>query len=134
MAMAVKIREKQLSKDRALKRRKRHLRVRRKVKGTPERPRLVVFRSHKHIYAQLVIDNPIGPATVITGASSLSPEIRDELKGKTKTEKAKIVGQLIAKRAIEKGIKQVAFDRGGYRYIGRVKALAEGAREGGLEF
>ncbi len=132
--MSVKIREKHLAKDRALKRRKRHLRVRRKIKGTPERPRLVVFRSHKHIYAQLVIDNPIGPATVITGASTLSPEIREEVKGKSKTEAAKLVGQLIAKRAIDKGYKQVAFDRAGYKYIGRVKALAEGAREGGLEF
>ncbi len=132
--MSVKIREKHLAKDRALKRRKRHLRVRRKVKGTPDRPRLVVFRSHKHIYAQLVIDNPVGPATVITGASTLSPEIREEVKGKTKTEAAKLVGQLIAKRAMEKGYKQVAFDRAGYKYIGRVKALAEGAREGGLEF
>ncbi len=132
--MSVRIREKHLAKDRALKRRKRHLRVRRKVKGSPERPRLVVFRSHKHIYAQLVIDSPVGPAIVITGASTLSPEIREELRGKTKTEAAKLVGQLIAKRAIEKGYRKVAFDRAGYRYIGRVKALAEGAREGGLEF
>ncbi len=117
------------------RRKRRHLRVRKKVKGTEERPRLVVYKSNKHIWAQIVIDPPIGPSRVITGASSLSPEIRDALKElKGKTAKAKEVGKLIAKRAIEKGIKKVAFDRAGYKYHGRVKAFAEGAREGGLEF
>jgi len=118
-----------------LRRKRRHLRVRKKVKGTEERPRLVVFKSAKHIYAQLVIDPPIGPCKVICGASTLSPEIREEVKGlKGKIEKAKLVGKLIAKRALEKGFKKVVFDRAGYKYHGRVKALAEAAREAGLEF
>ena len=122
-------------KEKVRRRKRRHLRVRKKVVGTEERPRLVVFKSNKHIWAQLVIDPPIGPCKVITGASSLSPEIRDKLKEiKGKVEKAREVGKLIAKRALEKGIKKVAFDRAGYKYHGRVKALADGAREGGLEF
>ncbi len=117
------------------KRKRRHLRVRKKVKGTEERPRLVVYKSNKHIWAQIVVDPPIGPSRVITGASSLSPEIREQLKEvKGKIAKAKEVGKLIAKRAMEKGITQVAFDRAGYKYHGRVKALADGAREGGLKF
>ncbi len=117
------------------KRKRRHLRVREKVKGTEERPRLVVYKSNKHIWAQIVVDPPIGPSRVITGASSLSPEIREQLKEvKGKIAKAKEVGKLIAKRAMEKGITQVAFDRAGYKYHGRVKALADGAREGGLKF
>lgn len=118
-----------------LKRKKRHLRVRKKVKGTLERPRLVVFKSNKHIYAQLVIDSPVGPCKVITGASTLSPEIREEVKAtKGKIEKAKLVGKLIASRVQAKGFKKVVFDRGGYKYHGRVKALADAAREAGLEF
>jgi len=118
-----------------LKRKRRHLRVRKKVRGTPDRPRLVVYRSLKHIYAQLVIDQPTGPCKVITGASSLSPEIREEVKAvKGKTERAKLVGKLIAKRAMEKGYKKVVFDRAGYKYHGCVKALADAAREAGLEF
>jgi len=117
------------------RRKRRHLRVRKKVSGTPERPRIVVKKTAKHIYAQLVIDPPFDTAQVITGASTLSPEIRDELKNiRGKIEKAKLVGKLLAKRALEKGFKKVVFDRSGYRYHGRVKALAEGAREGGLEF
>jgi len=122
-------------KEKAEKRKRRHLRVRKKVKGTPDRPRLAVYKSLKHIYAQIIVDPPIGPCKVVTGASTLSPEIRDEMKNaKNKTEKAKLVGKLIAERAIKKGIKKVVFDRSGYKYHGRVKALAEGAREGGLEF
>uniref|UniRef100_A0A7C2K4U5 Large ribosomal subunit protein uL18 n=1 Tax=candidate division WOR-3 bacterium TaxID=2052148 RepID=A0A7C2K4U5_UNCW3 len=118
-----------------LKRKRRHLRVRKKVKGTEERPRLVVFKSAKHIYAQLVIDPPFGPCRVICGASTLSPEIREEVKAvKGKIEKAKLVGKLIAKRALDKGFKKVVFDRAGYKYHGRVKALADAAREAGLEF
>jgi len=116
------------------RRARRALRVRKKVVGTPERPRLRVFKSHKHVYAQLIVDPPVGPCRIITGASSLSPEIREEARGKPKMEKAKLVGQLIAKRALERGIKKVVFDRGGYPYHGVVKALAEAAREAGLEF
>lgn len=121
--------------EKVLRRKRRHLRVRKKVAGSEDRPRLTVYRSLKHIYAQIVVDPPIGPSKTIAGASTLSKEIQEELKNaKSKTEKARIVGRLIAKRAIEKGIKKVAFDRSGYKYHGRVKALAEGAREGGLEF
>ena len=117
------------------RRKRRHLRVRKKVVGTEERPRLVVRKSLKHMYAQLVIDSPLGPCRVITGASTLSPEIREEVaQAKGRVAQARIVGRLIAKRALEKGITKVAFDRAGYKYHGRVKALAEGAREGGLQF
>ncbi|RKZ01667.1 MAG: 50S ribosomal protein L18 [Candidatus Hydrothermota bacterium] len=122
-------------KEKVWRRKRRHLRVRKKVVGTPERPRLTVFKSHKHIYAQLVIDPPIGPCKVLTGASTLSPEIRDKVKElKGKVAKAKLVGLLIAERAKKLGIEKVVFDRSGYKYHGRVKALAEGAREGGLQF
>ena len=121
--------------EKVLRRLRRHKRIRKKVIGTEERPRLVVYKSAKHIYAQLVIDPPMGTAKVITGASTLSPDIRDKVKeAKSKTEKAKLVGQLIAERAKKHGITKVAFDRAGYRYIGRVKALADAAREAGLEF
>ncbi|HOK23181.1 MAG TPA: 50S ribosomal protein L18 [Candidatus Hydrothermia bacterium] len=117
------------------KRKKRHQRVRKSVRGVTERPRLVVYKSTKHIYAQLVIDPPIGPCKVLCGASTLSPEIREDLKStKGKVEKAKLVGKLIAVRATGKGFKKVVFDRSGYKYHGRVKALAEAAREAGLEF
>ena len=109
----------------------RHLRVRRKVSGTPERPRLCVFRSLKHIYAQ-VIDDTRGHTLV--SASDLDPEVREQVQGKTKTERARLVGQVLARRALEAGITRVVFDRGGYKYHGRVKALADGAREGGLQF
>ncbi|MFZ8833141.1 MAG: 50S ribosomal protein L18 [Candidatus Caldipriscus sp.] len=118
-----------------LKRRKRrHLRVRKKVVGTPERPRLVVFKSNKHIYAQLVIDYPFGPCKVITGASTLSPEIREKIANLKGIDKAREVGRLIAERAKKFGITKVVFDRAGYKYHGKIKALADGAREGGLEF
>ena len=121
--------------EKVLRRLRRHKRIRKKVIGTEERPRLVVYKSAKHIYAQLVIDPPTGTARVLTGASTLSPDIREKVKeAKTKTEKAKLVGQLIAERAKKLGITKVAFDRAGYKYIGRVKALADGAREAGLEF
>jgi large subunit ribosomal protein L18 len=112
-------------------RKRRHIRVRRKVSGTAERPRLAVFRSLNHIYAQ-VIDDTRG-STLVT-ASTLDAEIAGDSKGKKKTGKAELVGTLLARRAVEKGIKQVAFDRGGSLYHGRVKALAEAARKGGLEF
>jgi large subunit ribosomal protein L18 len=110
---------------------RRHHRVRQKVNGTTDKPRLCVFRSLNHIYAQ-VIDDSRGH-TLVT-ASTLDAEIAGDSKGKKKTGKAEMVGTLLAKRAIDKGISQVAFDRGGSRYHGRVKALAEAARKGGLKF
>ncbi|MEW6545971.1 MAG: 50S ribosomal protein L18 [Bacillota bacterium] len=119
------------AEERAQKRKRRHLRVRRRVKGTMERPRLSVFRSGKHIYAQ-VIDDTTG--RTLAAASSLDPELRKELPHGGNVGAARRVGELIGKRAQEKGIKKVAFDRGGYRYHGRVAALAEGARAAGLEF
>ncbi|TDT50418.1 50S ribosomal protein L18 [Fonticella tunisiensis] len=110
---------------------KRHLRVRKKVYGTAERPRLNVYRSEKHIYAQIINDD-LG--TTLVSASSIDKELKDTLKVGSNKEAAKAVGQLIAKRALEKGIKDVVFDRGGYIYHGRVKELAEAARESGLNF
>jgi len=110
---------------------RRHYRVRQKVNGNNARPRLCVFRSLNHIYAQ-VIDDSQGHTLV--AASSLDAEIAGDLKGKSKSERAGIVGSLLAKRATGKKIKQVAFDRGGFKYHGRVKALAEAARKGGLKF
>ncbi len=118
-------------KTRAEARKARHKRVRKKIMGTPERPRLNVFRSLKHIYAQ-IIDDYAGRTLV--AASTLDRELRDKIRYGGNIEAAKQVGALIAKRALEKGIKKVVFDRGGYLYHGRVKALAEAAREGGLEF
>ncbi len=114
-----------------LARYKRHARVRAKVQGTPSMPRLCVFRSLNHVYAQ-VIDDSQGHTLV--SASTLEPETRSETNGKVKTGKAALVGTLIAKRALSNGVKQVVFDRGGYKYHGRVKALAEAARQGGLKF
>lgn len=112
------------------RRKRRHKRIRKKVFGTPERPRLVVFRSLKHIYAQ-IIDDTIGHTLV--SASSLDKEFPKDKRGSNK-EGARIVGEMIAKRAIAKGIKKVVFDRAGYKYHGRVKELAEAARQAGLEF
>ena len=110
-------------------RKKRHLRVRNKVKGTAEAPRLNVYRSTTHIYAQ-VIDDTRG--VTLASASTVEKALEAELKGKNKVEQARVIGETIAKRAIEKGIKKVVFDRGGYLYTGRVKEVAEGARSGGL--
>lgn len=110
---------------------RRHRRVRQKVNGTADKPRLCVFRSLNHIYAQVIDDSQ--RHTLVT-ASTLDAEISGDSKGKKKTGKAEMVGTLLAKRAIDKGISQVAFDRGGSRYHGRVKALAEAARKGGLKF
>jgi large subunit ribosomal protein L18 len=112
-------------------RRRRHLRVRKKLTGTPERPRLVVFRSANHIYAQIV-DDSIGHTLV--AACDLEAELRASRNGKKKTEMADLVGQAIAGRAKAKGIGTVVFDRGGFQYHGRVKALAEAARKVGLSF
>lgn len=110
---------------------KRHRRVRKLVNGTASVPRLNVFRSLADIYAQ-VIDDDLG--VTIASASSLDKELKDQVIGKTKTEQAKLVGKLVAERAAEKGIKSVVFDRGGFRYMGRVKELADAAREAGLQF
>ena len=109
----------------------RHKRVRMKVKGIISRPRLCVYRSLNHIYAQ-VIDDTQGHTLV--SASTLDPELRSETAGKAKSSQGELVGTMIAKRALSKGINQIAFDRGGYKYHGRVKALAEAARQGGLKF
>lgn len=109
----------------------RHQRVRRKISGTSERPRLNIFRSLEHIYAQ-VIDDTAGHTLV--SASSLDKELAAAIGGKTKREQATVVGKTVAERAIAAGVNEVVFDRGGYLYHGRVKALAEGAREGGLKF
>ncbi|WP_280101477.1 50S ribosomal protein L18 [Thermovirga lienii] len=108
----------------------RHRRLRRKISGTPERPRLAVFRSLNHIYAQM-IDDTVGHTLV--SASTLDKELRDKLASTKDTEAAKAVGELIAKRALEKGIKEAVFDRGGHKFHGRVKALAEAARNAGLK-
>ena len=110
---------------------RRHHRVRAKVEGTISRPRLCVFRSLNHIYAQ-VIDDAQGHT--LTSASTLDPEMKDDVVGKARSAKAELVGSLVAKRALSKGINQVVFDRGGYKYHGRVKSLAEAARRGGLKF
>ena len=110
---------------------RRHDRVRKKVLGTPDRPRLCVFRSLKHIYAQ-VIDDDSG--LTLVSASSLDPDVKSDQAGKTKRELAGLVGSLVAKRARTKGIESVVFDRGGYKYHGRVRSLADGAREEGLRF
>jgi large subunit ribosomal protein L18 len=112
-------------------RQRRHRRVRRKISGTADRPRLCVFRSLNHIYAQ-VIDDSRGHTLV--AASTLDAEIAADSKDKKKTGKAEMVGALLARRANEKGISEVAFDRGGSLYHGRVKSLAEAARKGGLKF
>ena len=110
---------------------RRQLRVRRKISGTAERPRLNVFRSVAEIYAQVIDD---GAGRTVVSASTLEPDIRPRTEGLSKTEQAKLVGTLVAERARAKGIEQVVFDRGGYRYHGRVRALAEAARQAGLEF
>lgn len=123
--MASKTKTKSLARDR------RHARVRTKLSGTPERPRLNVFRSQTEIYVQ-VIDDEAGQT--LAAASSIDGELRSKMDGLKPVEQARLVGEAIAERAKEKGISQVVFDRGGYRYSGRIKALADAAREGGLKF
>ncbi|MCJ7707862.1 MAG: 50S ribosomal protein L18 [Anaerolineales bacterium] len=118
-------------KSREQMRSHRHVRVRKKVGGTAERPRLNVFRSLSGIYAQVIDD---GSGQTLAAASTLDAEIKPRLKGLKKTEQAALVGELIAQRAKAHGVVQVVFDRGGYRYHGRVRALADAARKGGLEF
>jgi len=110
---------------------RRHARVRAKVKGTTAKPRLCVFRSLNHIYAQIIDDTK---GHTLIQASTLDAEIKGELEGKGKKDRAGLVGSLVAKRALSKKVKQVVFDRGGCKYHGRVKALAEAAREAGLKF
>lgn len=112
-------------------RRGRHRRVRNKISGTAEKPRLCVYRSLSHIYTQL-IDDVAG--VTLAAASTMEKEIGKSAEGKTKSEAAKIVGAELAKKAIAKGISEVVFDRGGYIYTGRVKAVADGARDAGLKF
>jgi len=110
---------------------RRHARVRAKIEGTSSRPRLCVFRSTSHIYAQVIDDSQ---GHTLASASTLEAEIKGELNGKVKTAQAELVGLLVAKRVIAEGINEVVFDRGGYKYHGRVKALADSARQGGLKF
>ncbi|HEY8344564.1 MAG TPA: 50S ribosomal protein L18 [Bacillota bacterium] len=118
--------------DRREARIKRHQRIRKKLIGTTERPRLAVYKSLHHIYAQ-IIDDTAGKTLI--SASTVDPEIKKKLKGfGGNVESAKLIGKLIAERALAKGVKQVVFDRGGHVYHGRIAALAEAAREGGLEF
>jgi large subunit ribosomal protein L18 len=112
-------------------RKRRHARVRKHVQGTADRPRLNVFRSLNNIYAQ-VIDDTTG--NTLVSASTIDSQLAGDLKDKTPVEKAELVGKTVAERALDAGVEQVVFDRGGYKYHGRVKALAEGSREAGLKF
>lgn len=109
----------------------RHHRVRKYISGTALRPRLSVFRSLAEIYVQVIDD---GAGVTLASASSIDHELREKTNGMKKVEQARLVGELVARRAKEKGISQVVFDRGGFRFSGRVKALADAAREAGLEF
>ncbi|MDR7522144.1 MAG: 50S ribosomal protein L18 [Armatimonadota bacterium] len=117
--------------DRNLLRQRRHLRARRRLVGRATRPRLSVYRSLKQIYAQLIDDET---GRTLAATSTLDPEVRPLVAGKTKVEAARVVGQILAQRALASGITRVIFDRGGYRYHGRVQALAEAARAAGLHF
>ena len=117
--------------DKNEERLRRHTRVRKKVSGTAEAPRLSVYRSLNHIYVQ-VIDDEKG--VTVCSASTMEKEVKGAVKDLSKTEAAKVVGKKVAERAVAKGIKTVVFDRGGYLYTGRVQAVADGAREAGLNF
>ncbi|HXH22708.1 MAG TPA: 50S ribosomal protein L18 [Dehalococcoidia bacterium] len=110
---------------------RRHVRLRKKIMGTPERPRLAVFRSLSHIYAQVIDDRQ---GHTLAAASDLDKDVASLAKGKKKSEVATLVGKAVAEKAQKKGVSQVVFDRGGYPFHGRVKALAEAAREAGLKF
>ncbi len=112
-------------------REKKHMRIRKRFSGTPDRPRLAVFRSNKHIYAQLIDDEA---GNTIAAASTLDKDLKGDLKNTDDVEAATAVGKAIAQKALDKGIKAVVFDRGGFIYQGKVAALAEAAREAGLEF
>jgi len=120
-----------MAKSRSEARQKRHSRVRKDIQGTQERPRLNVYRGLSQIYAQVINDQA---GHTLVSASSIDHELRGKMEGLSKTDQARLVGRTIAERAKAKGISQVVFDRAGYRYIGRIKALADGAREVGLEF
>ena len=117
--------------SRQLVRAKKHMKIRNRFSGTAERPRLAVFRSNNHMYAQ-IIDDTVG--NTLVSASTLEKEIKAELEKTNNVDAAAYLGTVIAKRAIEKGIKEVVFDRGGFIYQGKVAALADAAREAGLEF
>ena len=117
--------------DKNAKRLQRHKRVRSKISGTTQRPRLCVFRSANNIYAQIIDDTN---RVTLVSASSLEAEIKNAVNHTGNKEAAKLVGEMIAKKAVEKGITEVVFDRGGYLYHGRIQVLAEGAREAGLKF
>ena len=117
--------------DKNSERIKRHKRIRNKISGTPERPRLSVFRSTNHIYAQIIDD--VNGVTLVA-ASTMEKEIAEKVKKMTKSEQAKFVGAELGRRAAEKGVTTVVFDRSGYLYMGRIEALADGAREAGLQF
>ena len=122
--------------DKNTVRQRRHARVRKTVAGTAAAPRLNVYRSLNHIYAQIIDDragNEKGGVT-LAAASTMDKDIKAQLEGLTKTDAAKVVGKVLAERALKKGVETVVFDRGGYLYTGRVKALADGAREAGLKF
>jgi large subunit ribosomal protein L18 len=119
------------AKEKRLARRRRHARVRRHVQGTTERPRLCVFRSLKHIHSQIIDDSQ---GNTLVAASTLDPEVQGQIDGLDKSAQAAIVGEVIATRALDAGIERVVFDRGGYKYHGRVKSLAEAARKAGLDF
>jgi large subunit ribosomal protein L18 len=127
------IKQSKLKRSRALQRKRRHFRVRNKIQGTAERPRLVVYRSLKNIEGQIVDDDA---RRTLLGVSTVAAELKDfKAEGKNRrVEEAHAAGQLLAERAKSQGISAVVFDRGGYKYHGRVKAFAEGARKGGLEF
>ena len=117
--------------DKNAVRKARHIRVRNKVSGTAEKPRLNVFRSTNHIYAQ-IIDDVAG--VTLASASTMDADVKKDIEGKTKQEAAKIVGLTVGRKALAKGVEHAVFDRGGYLYMGRVQQLADGAREAGLKF
>ncbi len=120
-----------MKKTKEMLRQKRHFRIRKNLSGTETKPRLNVFRSLKGIYAQ-VIDDTKG--ITLVASSTLDAEVKSQMGGKSKTEVAKLVGQVVGKKALGAGISEVVFDRAGYKYHGRVAALADGAREAGLKF
>ena len=122
--------------DKNAVRQRRHARVRKTITGTAEAPRMNVYRSPNHIYVQIIDDrmgNEKGGVT-LAAASTMDKVVKEQIAGLSKTEAAKVVGKVAAERALEKGVKTVVFDRGGYLYTGRVKAVADGAREAGLDF
>jgi large subunit ribosomal protein L18 len=119
------------AQEKRLARQRRHLRVRKRVRGTADRPRLCVFRSLKHIHAQVIND---AQGHTLVAASTLDSEVHGQINGKDKSAQAALVGDLLARRALAAGITRVVFDRGGYRYHGRIRSLADAARKAGLDF